>query len=202
MRIKIRIKSTGQIDYCYDVMAKDGTYEKNGIKLNKFTHTYFKDEGHTIPLGLDESEFDVIPWEPYELFGIECDKGWHPLLKPIFDYIEEYNKDKDDEHKMQICQIKEKWAELCVYLNFYTDDVDKLIQKAEEEAANTCELCGNKNNVGVSYGGWYVTKCHDCVKKWCVEHNAPIRWHRNSDNKMYWVYPDKEDELIKDEELP
>jgi hypothetical protein len=47
-----------------------------------------------------------------------------------------------------------------------------------------------------------TTECHDCVKKWCKEHERPKRWRRNDDNKVYWVNPDGEDELLKKEELP
>lgn len=34
---------------------------------------------------------------PFELFGVECHKGWFNLLKPIFEYVQDYNKDKTEE---------------------------------------------------------------------------------------------------------
>lgn len=197
-KLKIRIKETGKIDYCYDVAERDGFKEINGIKMPKLVHAYYKDKELTDLINKDD--FDIIPWEPYELFGVECDKGWHELLKPIFEYINEYNKDKVEEDRMEICQIKEKWGELCVYLNFYNDDVRKLIEIAEEEASNTCELCGSKENVGMAYEGWLTTECHECMKKWCQKNGRPHRWRKNADKKIYWVNPDTEDELFKENE--
>ena len=199
-KIKIRLKENGKTDYCYDNAVRDGFFVRFGHTIPKYTHKYYKDKEMTQELNKDD--FDIIPWEPFELFGVECGKGWHELLKPIFNYIEEYNKDKADEDRMEICQIKEKWGELCVYLNFYNDEVKALIDAAEKEASVTCELCGSKEDVGMTVEGWLTTECHNCVKNWCKEHERPQRWRRNDDNKIYWVNPDGEDELLKKEELP
>lgn len=55
-------------------------------------------------------ENDNPKW-PFELFGVECGEGWYPLIKPIFEYIEEYNKNKEkEEDKMKVLQCKEKFA--------------------------------------------------------------------------------------------
>lgn len=194
-KIKIRIKETGKIDYCYDEIVRDGFIEKNGHKIPKFVHTYYTDETKTA--WWEPDKIDIIPWEPFELFGIECGKGWHELLKPIFAYIEEYNKNKTEEERLVPCQIKEKFAELRVYMNFYTPELEKLIEEAEKEAENTCELCGSKKDVGMACEGWLTVECHDCMKKWCKENERPHRWRRNEDKKIYWVNPDREDELFE-----
>lgn len=47
--------------------------------------------------------------EPYELFGVECDKGWYHIINPIFDYIEKYNKENPD-NKIKVLQVKEKFG--------------------------------------------------------------------------------------------
>ena len=197
-KIKIRIKETGKIDYCYENIEFDRTNIKNGLQVPAIKKTYFKDNDMTIPC--NKEEFDIIPWEPFELFGIECGKGWHELLKPIFAYIEKYNEDKNEDERMEICQIKEKFGDLRVYLNFYNDEIDKIIEEAEKEASTTCELCGNKENVGIACEGWITTECHDCMKKWCKEHERPHRWKSLKDNKIYWVNPDTEDELFEGKE--
>ena len=198
-KLKVRIKETGKIEYCYDVIERNGFRETlNGRKIPQFRHTYYKDKELTETI--DADKIDVIPWQPYELFGVECGEGWHDLLIPIFEYITEYNKDKDEDHRIEIHQIKEKWGELNVYLNFYTDDVRKLIDEAENEASNTCELCGSKENIGMAYEGWLTTECHDCMKKWCKNHQRPHRWKKKSDGKIYWVNPDAEDELFNGKE--
>ena len=198
-KLKIRLKATGKIDYCYEKLEQDGFIEKFGRQIPNYKHTYFKDEEAKIPMYRDD--FDIIPWEPFELFGVECGEGWHELLKPIFKYVEEYNKDKAEDKRMEICQIKEKWGWLCVYLNFYTPEVNKIINTAEKEASQTCELCGSKKDVGMACEGWITTECHDCMKKWCQKNEKPHRWKRNSDGKIYWVHPDKEDELFEGTEM-
>ena len=115
--------------------------------------------------------------------------------------VEEYNKDKAEDKRMEICQIKEKRGWLCVYLNFYTPEVNKIINTAEKEASQTCELCGSKKDVGMTCEGWITTECHDCMKKCCQKNEKPHRWKRNSDGKIYWVQPDKDDELFEGTEL-
>ena len=98
---------------------------------------------------------------PFELFGVECGKGWYPLIKPIFDYIEEYNKDKEGEDKMEVLQCKEKFAGLRVYMNFYDDKLRKLIDDAEEKSYNTCEICGKPCKTHIE-GHWWYAMCDDC----------------------------------------
>lgn len=198
-RVKLLNKETGKIEYGYELVTPDGFKELNGVKLRKFKRDIFKDEEMSEKLNNDD--YEIIPWEPFELFGVECDKGWYKLLTPIFDYITEYNKDKHEEEHMKITQIKEKYANLCVYLNFYNEEVEKLIEAAEKEAEETCELCGSKEDVGVASEGWLTTECHECMKKWCNEHERPHRWRRNSDNKLYWILPgNAEDELFTEKE--
>lgn len=126
---------------------------------------------------------------PYELFGIECGKGWHSLLKPIFDYIEKYNQDKTEEDKIKIQQIKEKFGGLRVYTNFHTDELDEIISNAEDESFSTCETCGTKKNVG-STVGWMSTCCKDCVIKHAEKSYYPLRWYSFADKRCYWVYDD------------
>lgn len=50
------------------------------------------------------------PKWPYELFGIECGKGWEHLYQPLIDYVEKYNVGKEGNDRMEIHQIKEKFG--------------------------------------------------------------------------------------------
>lgn len=131
---------------------------------------------------------DNIKW-PYELFGVECGKGWYKLLDPIFEYIEKYNKNKAEEEKIHVEQIKEKFSTLRVYTNFTTPELEELIDKAEDKSAETCEICGSTKDIGTTEGGWMTTECHDCVKKWTTSKNAYEKWRRHSDNKLYYISP-------------
>lgn len=104
--------------------------------------------------------------EPFELFGVECLSGWKKLIKPLFDYIAEYNLNKPDHEQIQILQVKEKFAGLRFYVSHYTEELQKLIDDAEKKSYTVCEECGNEENVGVlKIGGWYYTRCRNCAQK-------------------------------------
>ena len=132
------------------------------------------------------NEKSHIP-HPFELFGVECHKGWFDLLKPIFEYVQEYNKDKPEEEQNRFLQIKEKWGSLDIYTNFSTFKLTKLIEEAEEKADHTCEECGSTENIGVRLNGWVTTMCLDCAKKEAKEKDCPQLWERNDNNKRYWI---------------
>ena len=102
------------------------------------------------------------PQEPYELFGIECGKGWNKLIIPILDYIDLYNSGHDD--KIEIFQIKEKFGGLRIYTSFSTPELDKLIDDAEEQSFKTCEYCGSTENVSQTTG-WIKTLCRKCMRE-------------------------------------
>ena len=98
------------------------------------------------------NEKSHIP-HPFEIFGVECHKGWFDILKPIFSYVQEYNKDKKEEEQIKFLQIKEKWGSLDIYTNFSTFKLTKLIEEAQEKADHTCEECGSTENIGVRLNG-------------------------------------------------
>lgn len=102
------------------------------------------------------------PQEPYELFGIECGKGWNKLIIPILDYIDLYNSGHDD--KIEILQIKEKFGGLRIYTSFSTPELDQLIDDAEEQSFKICEYCGSTENVSQTTG-WIKTLCSKCMRK-------------------------------------
>jgi hypothetical protein len=123
---------------------------------------------------------------PYELFGVECGKGWYDLLKPIVEYIEKYNEDKEEEQKIRFTQIKEKWGGLRVYVNFGTDELFKLIEQAEDESYNICEDCGTRTDVGLKETGWIRTLCKECAIKEAKYYNG-VFWKSNDDGKTYYI---------------
>ncbi len=110
---------------------------------------------------------------PFELFNVECGKGWDGLLKPIFDYIERYNN--EHEEKIEIIQVKEKFGGLRFYTNFTNEELESLIKEAESKSFMTCEICGSTNNIGHTLG-WITTCCEDCVKKMATVRKATIKW--------------------------
>ena len=95
---------------------------------------------------------------------IECNSGWYKHLVPVFEYINNWNKDHiDPDDKIQVHQIKEKFGGLRFYTSFGTDDLYTLIRKAEEECSNTCEICSEPGKL--CGGGWFMTLCEVCNGK-------------------------------------
>ena len=100
-RVKIKNKDTGDIFLgweCFDFQKK--------------TYCVYSDiETKNM---LDPNEYEVIEESsdgiPFNMFGIECGKGWIPLIKPIIEYIDKFNEGKSEEDCIHITQIKEKWA--------------------------------------------------------------------------------------------
>jgi len=100
--------------------------------------------------------------EPYELFGIECGEGWKKLYQPIIDYIEEYNKGKEEDDKIEIYQIKEKFGTLSCYVSEKTDELRKMIEDAEAQSYHTCEICGKHINKQIVEHHWIYPMCREC----------------------------------------
>ena len=98
---------------------------------------------------------------PIELFGVECGKGWYPLLEPICEYILKYNSGKDDSECIEFTQVKEKWGFLHIYTSRTTEELRELISDAEQKSKTICEVCGNPGNLK-KVNGWYRTMCNSC----------------------------------------
>ncbi len=114
------------------------------------------------------------PELPFTLFGVECRKGWHKLIQPVLDYVNDWNKNNPDS-LIVIEQIKEKFARLEIYVKNATPELKDLIEEAKEKASKTCEICGDTTDVGmyVTIGHWYTTMCRKCA----VETSAENSYH-------------------------
>ena len=143
---------------------------------------------------------------PFELFGIECGKGWESLYRPIIDYINDYNNSHTDSH-INITQIKEKFAGLRIYWdgeNVPEETVKELrdmISDAEERSYLICEQCGTTENVGLITSGWYFTLCEDCVRKLISKKEGLPKeriWKCNDDGKTYKITLEGKYEYKKD----
>lgn len=89
---------------------------------------------------------------PYELFHIECGKGWEKLYQPVIDEAKRTGA--------SVLQVKEKFGTLRLYLGGASEQLYKMRDEAEERSATTCEKCGD---VGKLRGkGWLVTLCDKC----------------------------------------
>ena len=104
------------------------------------------------------------PKYPFELFGIECGEGWKHLYEPILEYIVKFNEEHKD-NPIEVHQIKEKFGELRVYLSYYTDELSKMIDNAEEESEKTCEICGKHINGPIVEHNWIYPMCDECYNE-------------------------------------
>ena len=140
------------------------------------------------------------PPEPFEEYGIECEHGWDELLKPLFDYIEKFNKENPG-NEIIISQVKEKFGGLRFYVDNSTPELDKMIEEACADSFNVCETCGSRENVGITGGSWYSTVCESCLIE--RSKNRPDRkfvWKNNSTNEVFTVLDGKMEKLQKKNE--
>lgn len=105
-------------------------------------------------------------------FYFECGEGWYEPLKDLCEMLDShlwnmrdtliedhYDEDDDGNRTLSkmVGQIKEKFGDLRFYMNYHDAITGKLIKKAEEACARTCEVCGQP---GVKRGGgWIQTLC-------------------------------------------
>ena len=99
---------------------------------------------------------------PFELFGVEVEKGWWPLVEPIYNRIQELNEQGAD---IKITQIKEKFGMLCLYVNHAPSEIRDMIRAAEAQSIHICERCGRPAKRIISTWNWIYTLCPDCLKE-------------------------------------
>lgn len=62
--------------------------------------------------------------------------------------------------QVQICQIKEKWGSLCIYLTYYNPQINSILSFASAMSLKTCEQCGSPGEA--SKRGWIYVMCDPC----------------------------------------
>lgn len=115
--------------------------------------------------------------------------GWIELVTRLFMDIDALLDDAQA-RRLEIIQVKEKFAGLCVYWSLgkeetsvidiiREDGIQRLrsypgnpseafaqitarVGQAEDEAALTCQRCGNGGAICNQAGGWLVTLCETC----------------------------------------
>ncbi len=93
-------------------------------------------------------------------FGFMCGEGWHPL---IMDALGKIQKIVDEEGlDVRVTEIKEKYGGLRIYLDSYTDEIQTIIDAAEEKSLTTCEVCGKEAKQHI-VNGWVCTRCDICL---------------------------------------
>lgn len=93
-------------------------------------------------------------------FGVECGSGWYPIIEECAKKLEALNVEG-----LYATQIKEKFGGLRFYTSCCNDEINKIINEAEDACSKTCELCGQPGECDSTHG-WWKTVCVECkVKK-------------------------------------
>jgi len=117
--------------------------------------------------------------ELIELFGIETDNGWYPLIRRLAEKLEPWCRASG----AYCVQLKEKFGTLRCYMDQAADSIPRLrletrshltiaptpsdndarlaIEEAEAESSRTCECCGDAG-LPRNHGGWYSVRCDAC----------------------------------------
>lgn len=112
-------------------------------------------------------------------FGFECGDGWFDLIYQLcVDLKRDYydNLSEENQERFYVTQVKEKYGGLRFYTSFGGEDIWALIDKAENDSLEICELCGIGGTLHTTSPqgrfGWVRTLCPACAV-------------RDSDRKYY-----------------
>lgn len=120
---------------------------------------------------------------------LECGPGWDKMIEPIVDYIDKVNSERTEEEKIEIAQIKEKFGQLRIYVHGHDVNLSDMIDDAEMESYNTCELCGSKEDVGQTSDGWIMTCCRRCIEDNATKNNKERKWYSHKTRKIEIIKP-------------
>jgi hypothetical protein len=110
--------------------------------------------------------FGEPPYDPKETlicFGLEVSPKWLPTLDKGFQQMAEIVK-KEKLDDFRITQVKEKFGGLRVYSRYSIDEIDKIIERMEEEVEHICEKCGSLEGK-LRTDGWMRVRCDECEKE-------------------------------------
>lgn len=96
-------------------------------------------------------------YEPVSDFGIETNKGWQCIIEDLLEKLSKYPD-------VRICQIKEKFGGLRVYVDGGNEEVFSLIDEAETKTYNICEVTGKPGKLRTDIG-WHRVLCDEEYEK-------------------------------------
>lgn len=96
---------------------------------------------------------------------IECGNGWKPLIEEYLDWVNDFNKDKTDDERVETLQIKEKFGRLTIYPNYYPKGLMELLNTLEEASTKVCEECGKPIEYPRTVNYWIYTLCDECFNE-------------------------------------
>ena len=93
----------------------------------------------------------------YPECGFHVGDGWLPIVEEALDKMIAAGWDK------QLDQVKQKFCGLRIYTGIASDEVRKIIAKAEAKANIACEHCGQPHGLEIPRGG--IALCPACEAK-------------------------------------
>lgn len=116
--------------------------------------------------------------------------GWSDIWHMCIDEInEEVHKNKYVERNFYFTQIKEKYGEIRAYTNFFTKEIDRIIENYSYISGNVCQRCG-KPDSSISKGYWVECCCKDCYEKeWKGKEHRPYEEVYDT-NSEHTIIPD------------
>jgi hypothetical protein len=94
-------------------------------------------------------------------WGFAVDDGWEPIIRRLSKRLEPFVVGT----RVRCAQVKEKYGELCFYLDRPTpsDVILRAVEEAEKAAARTCEQCGAPGRRRPRRA-WIQTLCDRCAR--------------------------------------
>ena len=96
---------------------------------------------------------------------LDIGEGWYGIIIELFNSISDILSHGTTKipGSVSIITVKEKFGGLRVYTSGVCPDIDRLITRAEEQADETCERCGEPGILQTT-GSWLKTLCTNCAK--------------------------------------
>ncbi len=95
----------------------------------------------------------------------DCESAWYELTLNLSLELERLTRElRDDEGVVLdglpiVTHVKQKYGGLRLYMIPLTDNMRRLISKAEDDSLQTCEICGDKGRL--INGCYYMTCCKE-----------------------------------------
>ncbi len=126
---------------------------------------------------LTNKEFDELMCKKYPLlyadrhttmsetcmcWGFNTGVGWNNLIADASEKLEAaINSFPEDQRRhYRASQVKEKFAQLRLYMTSQTAEMTAIIKEAERLSGITCETCGEPGDTKGT--GWIFTMCDKC----------------------------------------
>lgn len=109
------------------------------------------------------------PTQNLMCFGFECGDGWYQIIYDLSVSIEtqaaQLKADGVSEEQLPcVSQVKEKFGGLRFYVDNLYGDMGELIDAAEAQSQETCDVCGGPAKCQY-VNDWLRTICDTCADK-------------------------------------